>query len=125
MDYEKFCAQILGVESKIRFAAVFDEWAVRLSGGMRDGVENLLSDHAQSELVNLATLDWKSRKNVAKWLGKTKYAMAEYDKIKRFSFYLGDDRLLLVSTEKDCDTNTVVDQVISLYYENLGKAKPT
>ena len=76
-------------------------------------------------MINLATIDWKSRKNVAKWLGKTKYAMAEYDKIKRFSFYLGDDHLLLVSTEKDCDTNTVVDRVISLYYENLGRTKLT
>lgn len=92
---------------------------------MRDGVENLLSEHAENELVNLATLDWQSRKNVAQWLGKTKYAMAEYDKIKRFSFYLGDDHLLLVSTETNCDTNTVVDKIISLYYENLGGAKPT
>ena len=125
LDYEKFCSQILDAEPKIRFAAVCDEWAARLGGGMRDGVENLLSEHAENELVNLATIDWKSRKNVAKWLGKTKYAMAEYDKIKRFSFYLGDDHLLLVSTEKDCDTNTVVDRVISLYYENLGRPKPT
>jgi len=52
------------------------------------------------------------------WLGKTKYTLAEYDKVKRFSFYLGDDYLFLVSTEKDCDTNKVVDQVIKLYYEN-------
>ncbi len=119
MDYEKYCSQILDAESKIRFATAYDEWAVRLGGGMRDGVENLLSERSESELVNLATLDWKSRKDMAKWLGKTKYTMAEYDKVKRFSFYLGDDRLLLVSTEKDCDTNTVVDKVISLYYKNL------
>ncbi len=120
MDYEKFCLQILDAEPKIRFATVYDEWAVRLGGGIRDGVENLLSERAENELVNLSTLDWKARKDRSKWLGKTKYAMTEYDKIKRFSFYLGDDRLLLVSTEKDCDTNTVVDKVISLYYKNLG-----
>jgi len=53
-----------------------------------------------------------------KWLGKTKYTLAEYETIKRFSFYLGDDYLLFVSAEKDCDTNFVVDQVIKLYYEN-------
>ena len=55
---------------------------------------------------------------MAKMLGKTKYTLAEYETIKRFSFYLGDDYLLLVSAEKDCDTNLVVDQVIKLYYEN-------
>ena len=38
--------------------------------------------------------------------------LGEYDKVKRFSFYLGDDFLLLVSAEKDADINVVVDQVI-------------
>lgn len=118
MDYEKFCSQILDVDPKIRFATVFDEWSVKVGGGMRAGVENYLSERASKELVNLATLDWKSRKDMVDWLGKTKYTLAEYDKVKRFSFYLGDDYLLLVSTEKDCDTNKIVDQVIKLYYEN-------
>ena len=118
MDYEKFCSQILDAESKVRFATVYDEWAVKVGGGMRDGIENLLSEHAENELVNISTLDWKARKDMSKWLGKTKYTLAEYDKVKRFSFYLGDDYLLLVSTEKDCDTNVIVDQVIKLYYEN-------
>ena len=118
MDYEKFCSQILDVDPKIRFATVFDEWSVKVGGGMRGGMESLLSERASKELVNLSTLDWKSRKDMAQWLGKTKYTLAEYDKVKRFSFYLGDDYLLLVSTEKDCDTNLVVDQVIKLYYKN-------
>lgn len=62
--------------------------------------KNLLSDRAEKELVNLSILDWKARKDMSKWLGKTIYTLGEYDKVKRFSFYLGDDHLLLVSTEK-------------------------
>jgi hypothetical protein len=118
LDYEKFCSQILDSNSKIRFATVYDEWAVHVGGGMRKGLENLLSEHAENELVNISILDWKARKDMSKWLGKTKYTLAEYDKVKRFSFYLGDDYLLLVSAEKDVDTNAVVEQVIKLYYQN-------
>lgn len=118
MNYEQFCSQILDVDPKIRFATVFDEWSVKVGGGMREGVESLLSERASKELVNLSILDWKSRKDMAKMLGKTKYTLAEYDAIKRFSFYLGDDHLLLVSAEKDCDTNMIVDNVIKLYYKN-------
>ncbi len=118
MDYDKFCSQILDVDPKIRFATVFDEWSVKVGGGMREGIASLLSERTSKELVNLSTLDWKSRKEMAQWLGKTKYTLAEYDKVKRFSFYLGDDYLLLVSTEKDCDTNLIVDQVIKLYHKN-------
>lgn len=118
MDFEKFCSQILDVDPKIRFATVFDEWSVKVGGGIREGVESLLSERASKELVNLAILDWKSRKDMVNMLGKTKYVLAEYDRIKRFSFYLGDNSLLLVSAEKDCDTNLIVDQVIKLYYKN-------
>ena len=118
MDYERFCSQILETVPKIRFATVYDQWAVHIGGGMKEGVENLLSKHAENELVNLSIIHWKARKDMSKWLGKTKYTLGEYDKVKRFSFYLGDDHLLLVSTEKEVDTNVVVDKVIQLYYKN-------
>jgi len=118
MDYENFCSQILKTDPKIRFASVFDQWAKHVGGGMRNGMKSLLSEHMENELVNLSIIDWKARKATAKTLGKTKYSMAEYDTIKRFSFYLGDDHLLLVSTEKDIDTNVVVDKIIELYYKN-------
>ena len=70
-----------------------------MGGGIREGVKNLLTERRENELVNLSVMDWKSRKEMSKWLGKTIYTLAEYDKIKRFSFYLGDDNLLLVSSE--------------------------
>jgi len=118
MDYGNFCSQILKADPKIRFASVFDEWAKSVGGGMRDGMKSLLSEHMENELVNLSIIDWKARKDTAKMLGKTKYTLAEYDTIKRFSFYLGDEHLRLVSTEKDSDTNLVVDEIIKLYYKN-------
>ena len=118
MDYENFCSQILETDPKIRSAVVYDTWAKRVAGGLREGVETLLSEHAEKELVNLSIINWQSRKNMSEWLGKTIYTLAEHDNVKRFSFYLGDDYLLLLSTEKDDDTNKVVDKVIKLYYEN-------
>jgi len=118
LDYENFCSQILKADPKIRFATVYDQWTVRLGGGMREGVKSLLSEHMEKELLSLAIIDWKARKDSSKMLGKTKYTMAEYETVKRFSFYLGDDCLLLVSAEKETDTNVLVDQVIDLYYKN-------
>ena len=118
MDYEKFCSQILETNPKIRFAEVYDSWVKSVGGGMRKGLQMLLSEHAKNELVTLSIINWKSRKDMSKWLGKTIYTMSEHDKIKRFSFYLGEDHLLLLTTEQDADTNVVVDEVIKLYYKN-------
>ena len=118
LDYVRFCSLILEKDPKIRFAAVYDQWAVCVGGGMREGLESLLSKHMQKELINLSIIEWEARKDSAKMLGKTKYTLAEYDTIKRFSFYLGNEHLLLLSTEKEADTDTVVDEIIKLYYKN-------
>ena len=118
MDYENFCSKILEGDPKIRFAAVYDSWAKLVAGGLRKGSNNLLSEHDENELVNLAVINWKARKDMSKTLGKTIYTLAEHDNVKRFSFYLGEDHMLQLSTEKDADTNIVVDKVIKLYHEN-------
>ena len=108
----------MDADAKIRSAVVYDSWAKRVAGGLREGLESLLSDHAEKELVNLSVINWQSRKNMAKVLGKTIYTLAEHDNVRRFSFYLGDDYMLLVSSEKDADTATVVDSVIKIYHQN-------
>lgn len=118
MNYENFCSQILESDPKIRFATVYDSWAKRVAGGLRKNTQNLLSEHEENELVNLSIINWKARKDMSKLLGKTIYTLAEHDKVKRFSFYLGEDHLLLLSTEKDANTDKVVDKVIKLYYKN-------
>lgn len=118
MDYENFCSQILDANPKIRFAAVYDSWAKCVAGGLRKGLQNQLSERDENELVNLSIINWKARKGMSKTLGKTIYTLAEHDNVKRFSFYLGEDHLLLLSTEKDADTNVVVDEIIKLYYKN-------
>lgn len=120
LDYQKFCSQILDANTRIRFAAVYDEWGTRVAGGLRDGLESLLSEKSEQELVNLSIFDWKARKDMSKKLGIVTYTLAEYENIKRFSFYLGGEHLLLVSTEKDNDTDTTVEQVIKLYHQNLN-----
>jgi hypothetical protein len=119
LDYDNFCLQILKTNPKIRFAAVYDSWAKHVAGGLREGLSSQLSDHEENELVNLSIINWKARKTMSKSLGKTIYTLAEHDNIKRFSFYLGEDYLLLLSTEKDAETNEVVNKVIELYHNNL------
>lgn len=117
MDYKNFCSQILDADPKIRFAAVYDEWATQVAGGLREGLTSLLSEKSQQELVNASIFDWKARKDMSKKLGIVKYTLAEYENVKRFSFYLGNEHLLLVSADKDQDTNKVVSEVIELYHK--------
>jgi len=114
MDYEKLCSQILKIDPKIRYVAVYDFWAERIAGGMRDGLESNLPEKITINSINQALLRWKSRKTSEEWIGKTKYAMAEYEKVKRFTFYFNENELLLVSTEPSVDNECIIKGVQKL-----------
>jgi hypothetical protein len=57
---------------------------------------------------------WGLRNSLASRVGKGRYAMAEYEKIKRITFPLENDHLLLVTTEVDGDHNNIIDKVLKL-----------
>ncbi len=114
MDYEKICSQIFMVDPKIRFAAVYDFWAERIAGGMKEGLDSHLAEKITINSVNQALLRWKSRKTMEEWIGKAKYAMAEYEKVKRLTFYFNENELLLVSTEPDADHENIIKNIKKL-----------
>ena len=117
MDYEKLCSQIFEIDPKIRFVAVYDFWAERIAGGMREGLDSHLEEKITINSVNQALLRWKSRKTMEEWIGKTKYAMAEYEKVKRFTFYFNEDELLLISTEPNVDNEFIIKSIKKLITE--------
>ncbi len=96
---------------------VFDEWGKSLGGGMQKGIQNILPDRMRKELVNISVLDWKARKSMSKTIGKTIYTLAHSERLKLFSFYLGEETLLLLSAEPDSDTGIIVQKVIEIYHK--------
>ncbi len=114
MDYEKLCSQILKLDPKIRLAAVYNTWAEHIAGGPQKGMEAHLPKKVTQEAVNQAILRWKTRQKMDEWVGKAKYAMAEYEKVKRITFYLNDNDLLLITTEPDADHLFIIFQTQKL-----------
>jgi hypothetical protein len=47
-------------------------------------------------------------------VGKGKYAMAEYEKIKRITFPLENYHLLLITTEIEADHGKMIDTVLNM-----------
>ena len=108
MDFNRLCKDILGLESKIRFAGVCDDSGEIKYGGQREGIITLLSadETKRSNLQALAR--WALRNSLSPKVGKGRYVMAEYEKIKRITFPLEGDHLLLVTTEVDADHNKIL-----------------
>jgi len=114
MDYANLCKEILELDPKIRFAGVCDESGEIKFGGQREGLENLLTAEETKRSNLQALARWGLRNSLASKVGKGKYAMAEYEKIKRITAPLDNDHLLLVTTEVQADHQNIIANVLKL-----------
>jgi hypothetical protein len=115
MDYGNLCKEILGLDPKIRYAGVCDETGETKFGGQREGVENLLSSEETKRSNLQAFARWALRNTLSSKVGKGRYAMAEYEKVKRITIPLEDNsHLLLITTEANADHSRIIQQVLNL-----------
>jgi len=114
MDYERLCKDILNLDPKIRFAGICDETGETKYGGQREGVRNLLSAEETKKSNLQALARWGLRNVLAPKIGKGRYSMAEYEKIKRITAPLENYHLLLVTTEVEADHGRIIDNILQL-----------
>ena len=78
----------------------------------REGVKNLLTPEESKKSLELAVNAWKTRGELATKIGKGKYVLAEYEKIKRITMPLGhdndDNHLLYITTEPEADHLNII-----------------
>ena len=114
MDYDSLCKHILNVDPKVRFAGICDDSGEIKYGGQREGIKNLLSPEETKKSNLQALARWGLRNALAAKTGKGRYAMAEYEKIKRITVPLENDHLLLVTTEVEADHRRIINNVLKL-----------
>jgi hypothetical protein len=79
---KEFCSRILGVSSKIRYAAVMNEFGRTIAGQLRKAVVPLFTPvEARNENYIEATRT-RFRRNFDRSIGKTKYTFTENEKVK-------------------------------------------
>ena len=114
MEYEQLCKSIFDIDKQIRFAAVYNSKIEKIAGGIRKGVKTLIPESITELSVEQSFIRWNTRILMEEWIGSPKYALAEYERIKRFTFYLEKDKILLVSTELGMDNNLLINRIRQL-----------
>jgi hypothetical protein len=118
MDYQKLQADVMRIDPKIRLVTICDINGKVMSSDHRQGVKNLLSPEESKESLELAVNSWKIRSKLAPKIGKGKYVLAEYEKIKRITMPLGDNHLLYITAEPEADHSNIINRVYSLEAES-------
>jgi hypothetical protein len=118
MDYQKLQKDIMNIDPKIRLVTICDINGKVMFSDHRQGVKNLLSTEESKESLELAANSWKIRSKLAPKIGKGKYVLAEYEKIKRITIPLGDNHLLYITTEPEADHSNIINRIHSLEAES-------
>jgi hypothetical protein len=116
MDYKRIYDDIMNIDPRIRLVTICDNDGKIMCSVHREGVKNLLTPEESKKSLELAVNSWKIRSGLEPKIGKGKYVLAEYEKIKRITMPLDDKHLLYVTTEVECDHSALIDRIQRLEY---------
>ena len=113
MDFDELCSNVMKIDD-VRFAGILDKNGKQVSGGYKDGlIKHLQSDESKMSF-HYASRGWENRKNLAHRIGKEKFAIIEFEKVKQISIPVDNQNILLLSVEPHSDHDQVVKSVFSL-----------
>jgi hypothetical protein len=102
---------IINIDPRIRLVTLCDTNGTIMYSRHRKGVTNLLSNEESKKSLELAMNAWKTRSELAPKIGKGKYVLAEYEKIKRITMPFGNDLLLYLTTEVEADHSNILNRI--------------
>jgi hypothetical protein len=102
---------VLKLDQKVRFTAIHDGL---FKGKYQKGVNGYFDDEEIKSSLIEAQDRWDSRKKLSFKIGSPKFAMAQYDKINRITIPLGNEGVILVTTELGVDVKKLVESVIDI-----------
>ena len=114
MDYKQIYEKIMGIDRNIRLITICDRDGKIMYSGHREGVKNLLTEDESKRSLELAVNSWKTRSQLEPKLGKGRYVLAEYKRIKRITMPLGDNYLLYMTAEVAADDSKIINGVREL-----------
>jgi len=112
--FYKFYNSMMNLDDKIRFVTIVDKSGVIVFGGQREGVKNYLSEKTQEKSIKHILNSWFLRNELSEEIGSGKYATAEYEKIKRFTFPLNNSYFLYITTEPEMNSCSFVESTLNM-----------
>ncbi|MDH3677797.1 MAG: hypothetical protein OEQ12_05790 [Nitrosopumilus sp.] len=102
----------MSIDFTIRYVAIQNNTGEKMYGGFRNGINPVLNEDELKMMHYYASQRWQTRKNIEHKLGRNKYAMAEYEKLKRITFPIDDKHLLILTTEINANHTDIIEKVL-------------
>jgi hypothetical protein len=112
--YDELYESILRLDPKVRFVAILNLQGKLVHKGHRREIQSYLNSLDQMTSVQHALESWHLRSQYVEQIGLTKYAMAIYEKIRRYTVPIGQTHLLYITTEPDISHEMFMQDVLKL-----------
>ena len=96
-------SMILEANKNIRYACICDDNGNILWNSRRNDIQSLLTLEDTKASLKRACENWKDRDKLSAKIGRGRYAIVDYEKLKRITVPLGNNHLLYVHVEGEKD----------------------
>ena len=100
-DEGKLVSMMMEANKYVRFAAICDSNGDIIWNSFRNDVNNILNLEETKASLKRALNTWQERDELSSKIGKGRFAIVGYDKIKRITVPLRNNHMLFLSVEGD------------------------
>jgi len=98
-DEGKLVSMMLEANKNVRYACICDSEGKILWNSRRDNIESMLTLEETKDSVKIACEHWAKRDHLAEKIGKGRFAVVDYEKLKRVTVPLANNHLLYMHVE--------------------------
>jgi len=97
----RLVSMILECNKNVRYACICDSDGNILWNSRRNDIQSLITLEDTKASLKMALENWKKRDNITAKIGKGKYSIVGYEKLKRVTVPMRNNHLLYVHVEGD------------------------
>ncbi len=98
-DEGKLVSMMLEANKNVRYACICDGEGKILWNSRRTDIESLITVEETKDSVKAACEQWRKRDELSEKIGKGRFAVVDYEKLKRVTVPLGNNHLLYMHVE--------------------------
>jgi hypothetical protein len=123
LNQERFLNNVMDVDEHVRYAIICDLDGKILQKRKREGVIDFLSEEQNKIALNHTIESWNFRNTLLDKIGKAKYTLQVYEKLRRIIFPYGKEMLLVVTFDNYGGQNDIIERIQSLLAGDYTKPR--
>jgi len=113
-QYDQLIERILGTDQYIRSITIVDLDGTIIQKQTIQRANDFFTEEQNKEIMEFTLNYWNYRKNMIDKIGNANFILESYENFKKLVIALSQDRLLVVTFEKEGGKRGIVDQIQSI-----------